>query len=265
MSAAFASVFIFVRLTLRPVSLRLFLIASLCLLAGAYSIYIEAARSAGLLVSLSALAVLVAARTIPVAWRLTIFGAQLILALLVATISQPQSRWLGGDAAVEVAGIPINTNGRLDMWEDSVVETLPSQVPTSPVGLFDRWLPTLIGSGLGESSERSMASNGQPTPLNEFVRLWTDLGLVGLAMWCVVLGAVFLIGVWTCLRTPDKGLGIAMLLLAVGLTVFSLTESMVSYSWVLLPCALLVGSSSARLRRETPGARQIKPATAPLA
>lgn len=232
MTVSFASVFIFARLATTPVSFLKFLLASAFLLSGAASIYLEAARSAGLLVFLSAIALLLAARSVPLGRRCFIVIGQFIMLLVVFGTKEPQKRWFGGDSALIVGGVELNSNGRLALAKASL---LPNAKGLDAVDI-------LLGRGLGTAADASIPLVGAPTPLNEFVRVGADLGAIGVISWIVVLFSIYTIGFRLFLRSKERSFGVTVLLLASGLTIFSLTESMISYSWVLLPCALFIGS-----------------------
>jgi hypothetical protein len=230
MTVSFASIFIFARLATAPLSRSQFLVASFGFLAGAAAIYLEAARSAGMLISLSGIAILFAARAVPLNRRcFLIIGQIAVLAFIFLTL-QPQKRWFNGDAGIRIGDFAINTNGRIPnaqaVWE---------QV-SDPYYLF-------FGGGLGSSSEVALVATGNPNPLNEFVRMFADFGLAGILAWSSVLFLVFVLGCRLLVRPWLRNYGVTVLLLACGLTIFSITEAMISYSWVLIPCALIIGAA----------------------
>jgi hypothetical protein len=158
-----------------------------------------------------------------------------VLLSIATTFHDLSGRWNGGDQGIGIGGVSINTNRRVSLWQAAVSAMTRGEQSD---GLNFEWL---FGSGIGSSAKSSLELLDQPAPLNEFVRLWVDLGIVGVTAWCGLLiyllyktGRMF----FSPSMRPTGAIGIAAV---TGLVIYSLTENMIAYSWVLVPLALLLG------------------------
>ena len=242
MTTAFAAIVIVARLELIPASPALRIIGLAGIAAASIISYLDAARAAGLILTLVGLAFLAFGRTTSLWLRLGLVGLQAVSVAITLGYLRTAERWFGGDQGVNVGSIPVNTNGRADMWSAVVVpETSSSGQSTESWMLYD-----LLGSGVGTSSSISMAVNDLPAPLNEFVRLYADFGVIGVLALVAVLAWLSWSGL-RLLNKPESRLrGVVVLLVAGGYLVFSFTESMVAYSWVLVPTGLMVAGLTQR-------------------
>ncbi|GAA0671078.1 hypothetical protein GCM10010193_24080 [Kitasatospora atroaurantiaca] len=138
-----------------------------------------------------------------------------------------------------VAGLQIGTSGRSDLWAvtwDSIKE--------SP------WL----GHGIGSVERLLAALDATETlghPHNDYLRLWNDLGLVGLALW---VAAILLLGRDAYRRrraatdSADWAIHQAALLALIGLSLNVVTSNLLVYVFVMVPVAVVVGTSIGQAR-----------------
>lgn len=169
-------------------------------------------------------------------FKLAVWGT-LSLAVLYAGISyfEPlRSRFFEGDTSLQVAGISINAEGRVNAWE-AVLDSHRE----SP------W----IGKGVGSSEEvikELFPSLNQPH--NDYLRILHDYGFLGLGLWLV--GYVGLLRVtWRAWLAADDSddrrgrvhLAAFLALVAVGLAM--LTDNAIVYIFVMAPLGALVGAS----------------------
>ena len=180
-------------------------------------------------------------------------GRRLVLALgglaasavgawvLITTFPPLRDRFLGGDNAAEFGGLSINTSGRSALWE-----ALWDSAVTNPV----------FGHGPG-SATALVESRFYPIllPHNEYLRLFHDLGIVGLATFA--LGCVALI-VRISVRAArtDHPIHWAALFGVLATLAAAATDNVFVYPFVMVPLAALVGLSlglpaSARAGRRT--------------
>lgn len=153
--------------------------------------------------------------------------------VLFLTHSQAaQQRMFGGDASLQVGGVALNTTGRLTIW--GIVALSASQAP-------------ITGHGIGSSVTllKGVIDN-IAHPHNDYLRIWHDLGLIGLffilasfSAWFVSMARAFR-RAKPVLSTAAIGplTGIFALL---GLMIGMLTDNSVVYSPVIAPAAALIG------------------------
>jgi len=139
---------------------------------------------------------------------------------------------LGGDSGLSVGSLALNTTGRAALAR----ENLSSIVS----GGLDAWEVT-YGQGTGRSRELSLSATALDAPLNEFIRVAVDLGIIGLIALIAGFGLLSHLS-FRLLRSGLPAQALQSSLLLIGLVAFSLTENMLSYSWILLPVFLLFGS-----------------------
>ena len=168
--------------------------------------------------------------------RLAVWGT-LALVILYAGISyfEPlRSRFFEGDTSLQVAGISINAEGRVNAWE-AVLDSYRE----SP------WL----GKGAGSSEEvikELFPALGHPH--NDYLRILHDYGLIGFGLWLV--GYFGLLRVtwraWLAAADRDAGHGrvhLAAFLALVAMGLAMLTDNVIVYIFVMAPLAALVGAS----------------------
>jgi O-antigen ligase len=144
-----------------------------------------------------------------------------------------QERFLSGDTSIELGDLRINASGRLNMW---------------PVVIDSAREHPLIGKGLGSSQQVINAI--VPTaghPHNDYLRIWHDLGLVGLFLFAVSL----LIWLWMLSVGWYRAVGInsraarvklAALLGLAGLLAAMTTDNAVIYPFVMGSLGVVVGA-----------------------
>ena len=177
-----------------------------------------------------------AALTLPLA-----LGAVALVVTLALVWSPFYQRMFTGDPAIQVGGTPINVAGRARMW-DLVVSS----------GREHPW----IGQGLGTS--QSVVSTGladtrgqMSQPHNDYLRIWHDLGFVGLAFHLGAIGLwIWLLGRdWYAaerrLRQPAL-LELTGLLIMIGLSVVEITDNAIIYQAVMGTAGTLVGAGLGR-------------------
>lgn len=168
--------------------------------------------------------------------RLAAWGT-LALVVLYAGISyfEPlRSRFFEGDTSLQVAGISINAEGRVNAWE-AVLDSYRE----SP------WL----GKGAGSSEEvikKLFPALGHPH--NDYLRILHDYGLVGFVLWLV--GYFGLLRVtwkaWIKAADSEGGYGrvhLAAFLALVAIGLAMLTDNVIVYIFVMAPLGVLVGAS----------------------
>ena len=160
------------------------------------------------------------------------------IVVLISRSESVQQRLFGGDAAIEVGGVQLNASGRLTMW--AMVALSAADAP-------------IIGHGLG-SSQALLASvfDNVAHPHNDYLRIWHDLGFVGLGLLlCTFLSWwMELWRVWRRTSPEDqfRPIGpLAAMLALFGLTVCMLTDNAIVYSFVMAPTGLMIGAGLAGL------------------
>lgn len=135
---------------------------------------------------------------------------------------------LGADGVTgeRVVSVAANTNGRSGFWSE-VIATLKTP-----------W-DYIFGKGVGLGSEygKELYPCCFPTPLNEYIRVLVDNGIIGLL---VTGGLVILI--WGRLyRSRQRNEAAVGLLALVSELLLALTESPFIYPFYLFPLTLLIG------------------------
>ncbi|MGY1723812.1 O-antigen ligase family protein [Blastococcus sp. SYSU DS0533] len=164
---------------------------------------------------------------------LALVAAMVVAVWAVVSVPTLNDRVFGGDRALEVGDVAINTEGRIEFW-GHLVDGIPDAA--------------ILGHGPGSSSDLLVTKNPeQNQPHNDYLRLLYDYGAVGLALWCVGY-AQLLVRCWRRARakTPDRAAvhyGAALALVAVALSM--LTDNAIIYPFVMAPLGVLVGVSLA--------------------
>jgi O-antigen ligase len=176
-------------------------------------------------------------------------GAVSVVLALAMTWAPFQERMFHGDAAVTVGGTGINVSGRLTMWR-----AILASARESPV----------IGKGLGSAQVVVAAAfantpSQMTQPHNDYLRLWHDLGAIGLALylagtfsWMGMLGRDWY-------RGERSGAEPARLEFSGFLTLFALslievTDNPIVYQSVMGTAGLFVGAAlGARVYRSRHG------------
>ena len=235
MTTAFAAIVIVARLELIPASTAHKIIGVTGIATASMISYLDAARAAGLTLTLVGLAFLAFGRSTTPWLRFGLVGFQVAAVAITFGLLRTTERWFGGDQGVSFGSVPVNTNGRVDMWS-AVLNRV-----------HDAWMVTdLLGSGVGTSSNISMEVNNLPAPLSEFVRLYADFGIIGVLVIFAVLAWLVWNGLRLMIEPVSRRRGVIVLLVAGGYLLFSFSESMVAYSWVLVPTGLMAAGLTRR-------------------
>ncbi|GHH81451.1 O-antigen ligase family protein [Streptomyces capitiformicae] len=162
-------------------------------------------------------------------------GVMSYAAVRLITEFQPlRNRFVENDNEA-VGGVVIGSSGRSQMWEITW-----NSIKESP------WL----GHGIGDAQQ--LISDNIPLlthPHNDYLRLWNDLGVIGLVLW---VSAVFLLmrGArrrWRIAATAaDRAIHQAALLCLIGLSLNAFTSNSLVYIFVTVPVAVIVGTSLGR-------------------
>jgi O-antigen ligase len=162
---------------------------------------------------------------------LSLGGAVALMSLLAFNVPALHDRFFGGYAPIKVAGLEIASSGRATYWQATIESWLQSP-----------W----VGHGAGSASTLIDSKfPGIGHPLNEYLRLLHDYGIVGTTLW--LWGLFRLLGLaWrrANLRT-SLGQQPAIQRAAV-LGIFSLLGTMVTdnplvYIFVMGPLAVIIG------------------------
>ncbi|MFC5999900.1 O-antigen ligase family protein [Quadrisphaera sp. GCM10027208] len=142
-----------------------------------------------------------------------------------------QDRFSTGDLSLVAFGIPINVEGRVVLWAGLL-----------RYGEVAPW----TGQGLGASQAivRDLTSGRINQPHNEFLRLWVDLGYIGLGL--VLLGLITLAArIWWLVRidTDHRPTHASALLMLAALIAFFATDNPLVYIFAIIPTAVTVGQS----------------------
>lgn len=147
---------------------------------------------------------------------------------LITSYAPLRDRFLGGDNAAEFGGLSINTSGRSALWDalfnSAVTSPVFGQGPGSAAALVQaRFFPILL-------------------PHNEYLRLFHDLGVVGLALFAA--GCVALIArIATRAARTDHPIHWAALFGVIAALAAASTDNVFLYPFVMVPLAALVGLS----------------------
>jgi O-antigen ligase len=151
---------------------------------------------------------------------------------LVFNTGAMEARLFGGDTSLQLGGIGINMSGRLSMWPVIVDSALRSPV---------------IGSGLGSSQEAVRVLDYIGHPHNDYLRLWHDLGHIGLILLLVTVCG-WLTRLRRCWRAserrrrPRAPMEMAAFLALLGLVLTAFTDNAIIYPFVMGPLGVLVGA-----------------------
>ncbi|WP_431475312.1 MULTISPECIES: O-antigen ligase family protein [Marinobacter] len=149
---------------------------------------------------------------------------------------------MGGDSGLSFMGVGLNTSGRSFVW------------PIVFESALDR---PLLGHGAPLPEWLSQKYQGWEHPHNDYLRLFHQTGVFGLFLWCL-FSFLVLIFLYIKIRSrryinDNSQWMVAGSLSLIGLLVSMFTDNPLAYSYVLLPCGLMIGlgMSQASLRRYT--------------
>lgn len=150
------------------------------------------------------------------------------------------SRFFQGDTSLRLFGIPINGSGRVAIWS----RTLQS-ISEAPV----------FGQGTGSVEQMLRATfGGISHPHNDYLRLWHDVGAVGLTLFLLAVVAIVLpiAKAWLSNRrgdSPDSTLVATGFLTAVGFLAGMFTDNVLVYAFYVCPACGLLGAALATAHR----------------
>jgi len=170
--------------------------------------------------------------------------------LAVTRFPPLRDRFLHNDNE-SIAGLPIGTSGRSNIWR-----VVWDSIEQSPI----------YGHGVGTAMELVSDTFGPDYiahPHNDYLRLWHDFGILGLALWLSAM-CILGVGAFRRWRSADNA-GDQAIHLAAGLGVIGLFASIVTgnelvHVFVALPLGVVIGTSLGRAARERP---QREPADRP--
>jgi hypothetical protein len=167
-------------------------------------------------------------------------AAAAAFAYLVFNWKPLHDRFLGGDNA-SVAGLSINTSGRLAIWR-----LLWDNAWSSMTHVF-------IGQGAGTSELLVQAHTTRITdPHNDFLRMFFDFGAVGFVLFTVGMIALAIRAYRWATDEPDRQIAAvhwASFLATCALLGSMITDNPVTYSFTMLPYGALVGLSMGLARK----------------
>lgn len=207
-----------------------------------FAVLLLAAGRTALAISLVSVGVVVAllapGRPRRAAAGMALLAAALAVAgALVAFTPRLHARFFSGDTSLRVGQVAINASGRVAFW-GLMVES----ARTAPVA----------GHGLGSSqrvmADEFLASDRIRHPHNDYLRLWHDLGLVGLALLVAALGrwAAALLGTWRRARAmpePMRVVPLLALLTVVEILLAMVTDNVLIYPFFLGAAGVVIGTA----------------------
>jgi hypothetical protein len=154
--------------------------------------------------------------------------------LLLYSYKPLQDRFFTEDASIKVGNVAFNSSGRTQIWA-LLLEDLKGD-----------WI---VGKGVSSSEDlivKYLPMAGQPH--NDFLRFYYDQGAVGLSLWLLFLFVFTRHTIGNLRRsirhhTPDFPQHMAALLALTAVSGSMLTDNSYCYSFVMLPLAIVMGSS----------------------
>ncbi|GAA1389921.1 O-antigen ligase family protein [Luteococcus peritonei] len=141
-----------------------------------------------------------------------------------------RERFTSGDAAVQVGGTSLNTSGRSNLWAAAWESAVQRPI---------------LGHGPGSATElitEKFITISQPH--NEYLRIFHDFGVVGLAFYLWGMLALLAL-VWRRARRHDRPIDWAAVIALLGILLASITDNMIIYPFVMVPAGVIVGLSLA--------------------
>jgi O-antigen ligase len=158
-------------------------------------------------------------------------------AALVAFAPPFHARFFSGDTKLHVAGYAVNVSGRAAFWR--VMVRSASERP-------------LVGHGLGSSQQVMAAeffdSDNIRHPHNDYLRVWHDLGAIGLALavGALLLWLAALFRGWRLAwraGDPSRALQLAALLTLVELLLAMITDNVLIYPFFMGAAGIVIGTA----------------------
>jgi len=161
-----------------------------------------------------------------------LIGALCVALGLVFFVKPFYDRFFTGDTQLKVGGVSINVSGRARVW-DAVIESA--------------WQKPYLGHGLGSSqavTEQFFENISHPH--NDYLRVWHDLGFVGLAPLLLALASWLWILARAAYRAerargPSAEPEFAGALAMIGLMIIMIPDNALIYAFVMGPAGVLVG------------------------
>lgn len=141
------------------------------------------------------------------------------------------NRFFEGDDAFVVGDLKLNTSGRMAFWE-RLWES----------AFVDPWFGRGIGSSVTVTS-RYYAEFGTDQPHNDYLRLFHDLGYIGVTLFVVTWIALIVGASRRAARSTDattKQVHIAAALALAMVAVAAITDNMIIYPFIMVPVGVLV-------------------------
>jgi O-antigen ligase len=158
-------------------------------------------------------------------------------AALVAFAPPFHARFFSGDTRLHVAGYAVNVSGRAAFWG---------------VMVRSAWERPLVGHGLGSSQQVMAAefleSDNIRHPHNDYLRVWHDLGAIGLALavGALLLWLAALFRGWRLAwraGDPSRALQLAALLTLVELLLAMITDNVLIYPFFMGAAGIVIGTA----------------------
>jgi len=162
-----------------------------------------------------------------------VMGVATAAVVVVLARSTPMAdRLFSGDTSIHVGGVAVNASGRLTIWA-KVIESA--------------WTSPIIGQGLGSSMGVASVFYNIAHPHNDYLRVWHDLGFIGLTLFAVAFGYLVAVLMRKTERTlnraePAGAICLSALLALSGVLIACATDNAIIYPFVMAPLGVLVGA-----------------------
>lgn len=148
--------------------------------------------------------------------------------LAIATYYPPiVSRFTEGDNAT-VGDISVNTSGRTELWQITYDSALRSPI---------------LGNGPGSAKvviQKLFAIPGTDHPHNDYLRIFNDFGVVGVALfWGGLL--FLLVRLWLRARALDEPRHWTAVMALLSVVLVGITDNIIVYQFIMLPVGILIG------------------------
>jgi len=158
--------------------------------------------------------------------------ATAVVVVVLARSTPMADRLFTGDTSIRVGGVAVNASGRLTVWA-RVIESA--------------WTSPIVGQGLGSSMSVSSVFFNIAHPHNDYLRVWHDLGFIGLALFALAVGHLVAVLMDKTTRTlnrtePAGTICLSGLLALAGVLIACATDNAVIYPFVMAPLGVLVGA-----------------------
>lgn len=169
---------------------------------------------------------------VPVLLLVVLLGGGLYQAVYL--IEPLRARFLEGDTSLSIGGVAINATGRTGVWQ---------------AVMSSAWQAPLVGQGIGSADEvvdRVLPGLGHPHC--DYLRLFHDLGLLGLGAW--LIGYLLLLRAtaraWAHAERasdPMAVLHLTAFLSLLGIAMGMATDNPIVYWFLMAPLGIIVGTS----------------------